>query len=162
MNPLGAALVLLALVAVATALGLVYRSRQGVIRDVADTETTALTPADVGSQVPFGAAATLVQFSTEHCARCPGTNRLLSGIADGRTGVTHLDVDLTHRADLAARFGVLQTPTTLILDGAGRLHARVGGSPHRTDVIRHLDQLAGPAPESRTPSSTLSGSPHAQ
>ena len=162
MDAPAALLLVLALVAVATVLGLVYRSRQGLIRDVADADTTVLTPADVGSQVPFGAAATLVQFSTEHCARCPGTHRLLAHVADSRPGVTHVDVDLTHRADLASRFNVLQTPTTLILDGAGRLHARVGGPPHRTDVIRHLDQLAGPAPESHNPKSTLLGSPHAQ
>ena len=162
MNPFGAALVLVALVAVATVLGLVYRSRQGLFRDVADDEATVLTPADVGSQVPFGAAATLVQFSTEFCSRCPGTHRLLTQIADGRPGVAHVDVDLTHRADLASRFGVLQTPTTLVLDGAGRVHARVGGPPHRADVLRHLDHLAGPESANFPTVSHLPGSPHAQ
>ncbi|TFC00578.1 MULTISPECIES: thioredoxin family protein [unclassified Cryobacterium] len=160
MDAPAALLLVLALVAVATALGLVYRARQGRIRPVADP--TVLVPADVGSQVPFGPAATLVQFSTEFCSRCPGTHRLLSQIADGRPGVAHVDVDLTHRADLANRFGVLQTPTTLILDGAGRVHARVGGAPHRADVLRHLDHLAGPESANPLTASHLPGSPHAQ
>ena len=162
MDAPAALLLVLALVAVATVLGLVYRATQGRIRDVADNEATVLTPADVGSQVPFGTAATLVQFSTEFCSRCPGTHRLLTQIADGRPGVAHVDIDLTHRADLASRFGVLQTPTTLILDGAGRVHARVVGAPHRADVLRHLDHFAGPESANPPTASHLPGSPHAQ
>ena len=68
---------------------------------------------------------------------------LLAGVAGSRPGVAHLDVDLTHRADLAHRFGVMQTPTTLILDGAGRVRFRIGGVPHRAGVARHLDDLTG-------------------
>lgn len=100
-----------------------------------------ITPTDVATQAPFGTHATLLQFSTELCARCPGTRKLLADVADSHPGVTHLDVDLTHRADLANRFSILQTPTTLILDGRGRVSARVGGVPNHARISQHLDDL---------------------
>lgn len=141
MDPILALGSVLALVAAATGLGLAWRARQGRFTDVA--EAPALTPADVASTAPFGAEATLVQFSTEHCSRCPGTRRMLAGVARSRPGVVHVEVDLTHRADLARRFQVLQTPTTLILDRTGRVQARVGGAPHKAGILTHLDDLPG-------------------
>ncbi|HSP76397.1 MAG TPA: thioredoxin family protein [Cryobacterium sp.] len=146
MHPIFALSLVLALVVGATVLGLYWRSRQGrptVVAPGAPDTPDALTPADVGSRVPFGASATLLQFSTVHCARCPGTRVLLAGLARSRPGVAHLDVDLTHRRDLANRFGILQTPTTLILDGTGQVRARIGGVPNRAAVLQQLDDLSG-------------------
>jgi thiol-disulfide isomerase/thioredoxin len=140
MNPILALGVVLALVAGATVFGLVWRARQGRAAPV--TGGVVLTPTDVASLLPFGADATLLQFSTEHCSRCPGTRMLLAGLAEDRPGVAHLEVDLTHRGDLANRFSILQTPTTLILDGAGRVRARVGGAPNRAGILQHLDDLS--------------------
>ena len=153
MNPAAALLVLVLLVALTTALGLVWRRRQGRVTGV-KTTTDAVTVAELGlaaSDYPpvFGAEATLLQFSTEFCARCPGTSTLLGQVAEARAGVRHVDVDLTHRADLARRFNVLQTPTTLVLDRAGRVHARVGGVPNRAALHAHLDDLARDAQEFR-------------
>ena len=135
----------LGLPAVATAIGLAWRSRTGRVRETtvaaAGTDSAAaaldLRPAALGS------AATLVQFSTEYCSRCPSTARQLAGVAAGYTGVRHVEVDLTHRADLADRFRVLQTPTTLILDARGRATARIGGVPRLDAVREHLDRLTG-------------------
>jgi len=138
MHPLAAAALLVGLVAVATALGLVWRSRQGRVSRVAGDVITA---ADVASGVSFGAHATMVQFSTRWCARCPGTGRLLARAAGERPGVVHVDVDVSHRADLASRFSIMQTPTTLILDASGRVRARVGGVPSAADIHRHLDEV---------------------
>ncbi|SEN87757.1 thioredoxin [Cryobacterium sp. TMT1-3] len=139
MNPLEAIGLLLALLAATTVLGLIWRARQGL---VASGSGDVIMPADVASSIAFGPAATLVQFSTELCARCPGTRRLLIAVAEQRPGVVHVDVDLTHRADLANRYSVLQTPTTLILDGSGRVRARVGGAPNRADISATLDAIA--------------------
>ena len=145
MNSAAALLVLVLLVALTTVLGLAWRRRQGRVTTVFDSADT-VTAAQLGlpaSEAPqdFGREATLLQFSTEFCARCPGTSVLLGQVADARTGVRHVDVDLTHRADLARRFNVLQTPTTLVLDGAGRVRARVGGVPTRSALHAHLDDL---------------------
>ncbi|TFD54918.1 thioredoxin [Cryobacterium sp. Hh7] len=138
MNPLEAIGLLLALLAGATVLGLFWRARQGRVTQISGQ---IIRPADVAAATPFGAAATLLQFSTELCARCPGTRRLLGAVADSRPGVVHVDVDLTHRADLANRYSILQTPTTLILDGAGRVRARVGGAPNRAAIAAALDNF---------------------
>lgn len=143
MNPAAAFLVIVLLVAGASALGLLWRRRQGRVtaasgRDAAEP----VTAAELGSDEPLGPQATLLQFSTEFCSRCPGTAVLLRTVADARSGVRHLDVDLTHRADLARRFNILQTPTTLVLDGAGLVRARVGGVPDRAALHTHLDDLA--------------------
>ena len=133
----------LGLLVLATAIGLAWRSRTGRLRETSVPATGSETDAAALDLRPtaLGSAATLVQFSTEYCSRCPSTARQLSGVAAGYTGVRHVEVDLTHRADLADRFHVLQTPTTLILDARGRATARIGGVP-RLDAVRdHLDRL---------------------
>lgn len=67
--------------------------------------------------------------------------RVLSEVAGSRDGVHHLDVDLTHRPDLAQHFRVLQTPTTLVLDRRGVIRTRFGGTLERAAVERELDTL---------------------
>ena len=89
----------------------------------------------------LGEAATLLQFSTELCGRCPGVHRTLAHLADSRPGVRHLDVDLTHRPDIAKHFHVLQTPTTLILDSEGVVQTRFGGVPNRDVIELELNRL---------------------
>ena len=91
----------------------------------------------------LGSTATLLQFSTELCARCPGVHRTLAAVADSRPGVRHLDVDLTHRPDIAKHFHVLQTPTTLILDSDGIVQTRFGGVPNREVLELELTRLTG-------------------
>lgn len=151
MNPAAALLVIVLLVAATAGIGLVWRGRQGRLMSAGRTShSTTVTAAELGlpagTASAFGTGATLVQFSTELCVRCPGTRVLLGQVADAHPGVRHVDVDLTHRADLARRFNVLQTPTTLVLDGAGRVRARIGGVPNRDALHAHLDDLAGPPP----------------
>jgi len=146
MNPATALIVIVLLVAAATGLGLLWRRRQGRLTAGSGRHNGApVTAAELGSVEPLGQHATLLQFSTGFCSRCPGTAVLLGNVAAARSGVSHLDVDLTHRADLARRFNILQTPTTLVLDGDGRVRARVGGVPNRAALYAHLDNLAGTA-----------------
>jgi len=140
--PVALALVV-ALVGVATVLGVLFQRSQGRLRR---RDATGVAPAEavdptVLESGPLGDEATLLQFSTEMCARCPGVHRMLSTVADARDGVRHLDVDLTHRPDLARRFRVLQTPTTLVLDRRGVERSRFGGPPSRTAVEAELTRL---------------------
>ena len=140
-----------ALPAAAAAIGLVWRSRTGRVRAVHDAgrtgddaSTTVTASQDLGVATDaFGDSATLVQFSTEYCSRCPATARELASIAHDYAGVRHVEVDLTHRPDVADRFRVLQTPTTLILDGRGATTARIAGVPRPHEVRDRLDQLTG-------------------
>jgi thiol-disulfide isomerase/thioredoxin len=148
MTSLDALGLMAALVAVCAVAGLFWRSRQGRITVIsASLAEQPLTPADVASEQAFGTEATLVQFSTEFCARCPATSVLLGSVAVARPGVVHIDVDVTHRRDLAARFSIMQTPTTLILDSTGKVRARVGGAPSRSGIDHHLDNLTGSSHE---------------
>ena len=129
--------VLAGLVALSGALGLVLRRSAGRVRATPADARRVVQPHELGDGIRFGSAATLVQFSTAICASCPATRRLLGELAKA-AGVAHVDVDVTDNLDLAARFGILQTPTTLLLDGAGRQVARIGGPPRRIELQHQL------------------------
>lgn len=139
MNPILVSAVILGLVAVATALGLVWQRSQGRIRHT--DGSTVVRLADIPGVKRFARGATLLQFSTEVCAPCRATSVVLGEVASGRTGVDHVDLDLTHRPDLASRFNILQTPTTLILDRRGVVRARIGGAPRRDALTLELDRI---------------------
>jgi len=132
------------IVALAAVLAVVWRATNGRARSV-DADRT-FTPGSLPGLDGLAPGATLVQFSTAYCSNCPATRRFLSRVADERGGVAHVDVDLTHRPDLAKRFGILQTPTVFVLDGAGRLVSRIGGAPRRDELVAVLDRL-DPLPE---------------
>jgi len=134
MNPGIVAAALVALVALSTVLGLLWRAKTGRVRAIAGDIVDL-------PEVPIGGTVTLLQFSTEVCAPCVPTRRVLGEIARTTDGVTHVDLDLTHRPDIAAQFNVLQTPTTLILDRAGAIRARIGGAPRPADVRAALDAI---------------------
>jgi thiol-disulfide isomerase/thioredoxin len=149
MNPLVPIAFLLGLVAVSTLVGFGWRSRQGAARAVAAEPSVdpALfgdpeSPSSSAAPARFGERATLVQFSTEFCSNCPSTRRVLSEISTRTTGVSYLDVDVTHRPDLVRHFTILQTPTTLILDRDGVVRTRIGGAVHRAVVETRLKELA--------------------
>lgn len=128
----------------ATAIGMFCKARSVRVKRVAaDNRGAALrvTPSDVALPVEtqFGPEATLLQFSTQFCSKCPGTARLLKNEVSELAGVKHIEVDLTNQLDVAKRFNVLQTPTVLVLNGTGEVTARITGAPTAA-VIR--DELA--------------------
>lgn len=122
--------VLVGLVAFATVLGMLWRASQGRVRlasgHVADVE--------------LGQRATLLQLSTEICAPCRATARVLGELSDNQ--VRHVEVDIADRPDLVSRFNVLQTPTTLILDRDGTVRARIGGAVRRDVIVAELEKVA--------------------
>ena len=138
MNLVLAVIAIAALLAVTVAVGVYLRWRQSRPRRHLAHEV--VEPQRLGAD-GLGEVATLLQFSTEMCARCPGVHRTLSSIADAREGVRHLDVDLTHRPDIARHFHVLQTPTTLVLDRDGAIRTRFGGTPSREVLELELNRL---------------------
>lgn len=143
MDPLTAVLVVLGLVALSTALGLVWRARQGRVSH--PHGHVVVRAADVPGVTRLAKGATLLQFSTEVCAPCAVTRTVLGDVAAERSGVAHVDLDVTHRPDLASRFRIMQTPTTLILDGKGVVRARIGGAPRRDDLRAELDRILAAA-----------------
>jgi len=141
MNVLSAVLVVVGLIVVATVVGLVWQRRNGRVAARPAGDAEIVRPADVQTEEPFGDRATLLQFSTDFCTYCPATRKLLGGIAGRTDGVTHVDIDLTHSPELAQRFKVLQTPTTLLLDGRGAVRARIGGAPKRAELEATLNSI---------------------
>lgn len=127
MSPVFALAIASALVVLAVAIGIVLRRGDGRRRSGG---ALRFDPTDVLS-AELGSRATLVQFSTEMCARCPQVRRLLTEYAADHDGLRHIEVDLTHRPDLSTRYKVLQTPTTFVVDGSGAVRARFHGVPHR-------------------------------
>lgn len=124
-------------------IGVVFRFSQ---RRAQGRPSALIVGPELVGEGALGERATILQFSMVFCARCPEVHRDLAELADARDGVVHLDVDLTHRPDVAKRFHILQTPTTLILDQHGGVTSRFGGVPHRNIVEFELDRVVGDAP----------------
>ena len=137
---MGALLILTVLLVATVSLGVFLKWRQS--RPQRDIPHEVVEPERLGAD-SLGEEATLLQFSTELCARCPGVHRTLASLADARPGVRHLDIDLTNRPDIAKHFHVMQTPTTLILDSDGIVQTRFGGVPNREVLELELTRLTG-------------------
>lgn len=127
MHPATALAAVAALALLAIVIAVVSRRRDGRRRSGGGLAFRAVDAAPAA----LGSRATLVQFSTDMCARCPQVRRLLSGYADGAEGIHHVEIDLTHRPDLASRYRVLQTPTTFLVDSTGAVRSRFHGVPPR-------------------------------
>ena len=147
MNPTTVVLMLAGLVALSTALGLVYRATRSRVSFVTEVSADAATTAVTG--ISLGSAATLLQFSSEVCPACAATRRILGEVSEGDPTVKHVDIDVTDRPDLVSRFNILQTPTTLILDGSGNPVSRIGGSVRRDVVLAQLADVLGREPSPR-------------
>lgn len=104
------------------------------------TEVSVLSGTDI--EHVLGERATLLQFSSAFCAPCRATRRILSDVAGVVPGVEHVEVDAEHHLELVRRLGVLRTPTTLILDSAGREVTRAAGAPRKEQVLSALAGLS--------------------
>lgn len=160
-------IVVLVVLVVATVFGLWQRRNDGRMKDVASRPTDA--PTSVGEDAPradvhvatraehggehmraadlgveFGTVATFVQFSGPMCAQCGPTRRLLGDIAEQYEGVVHVDIDSEQRMDLVRAYGVMRTPTVLILDQSGMIVKRGVGVPRTVDLVATLGDLADP------------------
>ena len=137
-----------AALALATATGLLYRTRNGTMRparpavggqDGPAPAGPGLTTADLGA--PLGARATLVQFSTAFCAPCRATRQVLADVAAMTDGIAHVEIDAESHLDLVRRLDVRRTPTVLVLGPDGRIARRASGQPRKADVIAALGEV---------------------
>ena len=144
MNPglLTAVLVLLA----ASAFGLWRKRTDGIMRKrdprraSENHASESLIEPELGG--PLGERATLLQFSSAFCAPCRATRVVLSKVAEDVDGVAHYDLDAESHLELVRALGILRTPTTLVLDPAGRETARAGGVPRREQVLAAVGAAA--------------------
>jgi thiol-disulfide isomerase/thioredoxin len=133
--------VAVAALVLAVALGLVWRSRNGVMRARPDREGAAverLDEAELGAEL--GERATLLQFSSAFCAPCRATRRVLTEVADMVDGVAHVEIDAESHLDLVRRLNVLRTPTVLVLDAEGAVVRRGSGLPRKADIVAALGE----------------------
>lgn len=115
--------VLVVLLAASVALGVWWQRRQGVVRaGRAAAEDAGVDWAARG--IVLGEHRTFVQFSSEFCSPCRHTARVLDEVVAARTDVTHREMDVDEHHDLVRTFGILRTPTVLVLDPSGREVAR--------------------------------------
>ena len=91
----------------------------------------------------MGERATLLQFSSAFCAPCRATRRVLTEVAEVVPGVSHIEVDAEQHLELVRTLGVLRTPTTLVLDAAGRESTRASGAPRKEAVLASLERAVG-------------------
>lgn len=89
----------------------------------------------------LGKKATLLQFSTQYCGQCPGVARSLAQLEYRDGGLSHVEVDITERLDLAAHFSISQTPTIFILDSQGRVRSKISGVPKPGTIQQELERL---------------------
>jgi hypothetical protein len=138
---------------VASAAGFAMRHRQGRFRAtlVPGAQPGSAAPVagdgvlsadDLG--FPLGAQATLVQFSTEVCAYCGPTRKLLAEVAGQRDGVTFLEIDAAERMDLTRRLHILSTPTVLVLDALGGITSRSSGPQRKAHLEAALGKVLAP------------------
>lgn len=136
-----AVVVLAALVA-----GLVWRSRTGRSKKVSNggqIDLAELGATKNGQPVTaFGERLTFLQFSSEFCSQCVQTARVYKDLEQHSEGILHIEVDITNRIDLAKKYNILQTPTTLVLDASGCVTSRIGGTAKEQtikDEIGHFN-----------------------
>ena len=137
--------VVITVVAVAAAAGLIWRSRSGRAKAVDSSESVDLRELAAiknGELVTnFGRGTTFLQFSSEYCSQCRQTARMLAELESADPSVLHVEVDITNRLELAKKYNILQTPTTLVLDSRGRVRSRIGGLA-KPQVIQEEAQKA--------------------
>jgi len=144
----GGLILLVAVLAVASAAGFATRRRQGRFRSAGEAAAvpsaapvTVLTATDLGA--PLGVRGTLVQFSSEVCVYCGPTRELLAEVARDRDGLAFVEIDATERFDLTKRLRVFSTPTVLVLAADGSVAGRASGRPSKSDVLAAVGAVLG-------------------
>ena len=134
--------IVLVLVAIATAAGLIWKARTGTAKKVAAGEVIDLkgigAVKDGKPVTEFGERVTFLQFSSEFCSQCAQTARLFHELEAHHDDILHIEVDITNRMDLANKFNILQTPTTLVLDKNGVVTSRIGGAAKPQTIQEEL------------------------
>ncbi|MCQ9131322.1 MULTISPECIES: thioredoxin family protein [Streptomyces] len=131
-------MVCVAVLAAASAFGLLHRRRSGRVRVRGRDDGRRLGADRLGGEL--GERATLVQFSSAFCAPCRATRRVLGEVAGLVPGVAHIEIDAEARLDLVRELDILKTPTVLVLDAEGRIVRRATGQPRKADVVAALGE----------------------
>lgn len=120
-------IVVVALLALATVVGLVHRARYGRLRAAGgDLPAGLLTPARD--------TVTLLHFSSATCAPCRQVRAVCADLADGLDGVRHVELDAEEHLDAVRDLGIWRLPTLLVVDRRGTIARRTVGVPDRASL----------------------------
>lgn len=130
--------VVLLTLAVGLLAGAALRAREGRIRPADGATPAEGLPDIVAASLAAAPAVTLVQISTHFCSPCRHARERLSALADRTEKLAHVDIDVTHRVEVAQALGVLRTPTTIAFTAEGVELLRVGGVPDAKPLLEGL------------------------
>lgn len=127
------------LVVFTAAIGLVWRAGSSRVSAAPSSDRV---PARFIDQ---SVSLTLLQVSAPLCSYCGAMRGILGDIASREPRTAHIEFDVSEVAELIERFGIRQTPTTLLVAASGDVLARLSGpTPQavvRTEVQTALDEL---------------------
>jgi thiol-disulfide isomerase/thioredoxin len=129
---------LVVVLAVSTLAFLLWRRVNGRVRPVHEREAATHETGEALARLgvdPAAAPVTLVQFSTAFCQPCRATRQVLSQVVARLPAVRHVEVDAESHLAEVREFGILRTPTVLVVDRAGRVVRRASGQPRLADVV---------------------------
>lgn len=136
---------LIGLVLLATIFGVLLISKSGKARRINNGEQIDLSEIRATKNgkpaTKLGKEITLLQFSSNFCSSCKQTSVLLETVEKSREGLLHIDLDITNRLDLAKRYGILQTPTILVLNFKGVVISRIVGAPKQSTIETEIGRL---------------------
>jgi thiol-disulfide isomerase/thioredoxin len=135
------AVVVLAVLAIATVIGLVLRARSGRVRATETVETPdEVSGWALADLVPDpDDRVLLLQLSSPVCTPCRQTAAALTELAGRETGLRHVEIDVADDPDAARALHVMRTPTTIAFARDGRELLRVSGVPRRRELLDALD-----------------------
>ncbi|WP_312030289.1 thioredoxin family protein [Actinomycetospora sp. TBRC 11914] len=135
------AIVVVAVLVVATVVGLALRARSGKVR----TTTGAASGWSLAHVTPEpDDRVLLLQLSSPICTPCRQTAAQLTELAAQRPGLRHVEIDVGDAPAAASELHVMRTPTTIAFARDGRELLRVSGVPRRRDLLEALDsELTG-------------------
>lgn len=133
------ALLVLAVVAGASAIGWWVQRRDGRLREAADARFDAAQLRAVGLD-PHGADAVALLLGSPTCAPCATVQRILGEVAASRPRFRWVYADAADHLDIAESHRVMRVPTLFILAPDGRIVARTSGVPTIDDVVAVLDR----------------------
>lgn len=83
----------------------------------------------------------LLYFSGPNCAQCAAQEAVIHDVRTSEPSVEFASYDASVDIAMASRVGVMSVPTTVIIDEAGRVHAR-NGRFVKADLLRRQLEAA--------------------
>jgi thiol-disulfide isomerase/thioredoxin len=135
-------IVLIAAVALAMAVGAVYKAKSGSVRrgaDVGSPQRAALIAAGVPAEQPA-----VLHFSAPWCGPCGAVRRVVENTLREFPDVADVELDIDENPQLSKLLGVLSLPTTFVLDADLQQSRRIAGVPRPEDLRAALASVSRP------------------